>query len=223
MNPSMPRADAVLVRGDRIVEVGSRRQMQPWLDHHPHQIDDRFSDCFICPGFIDPHLHPAMAAVLLPMKFVTAMRWKLPWGTVEPTTSETGFTEKMSALNADLAPEEPLFIWGYHQLWHGDMSRARINAVSSKRPIVVWHRSFHELVGNDAAFELLGVQWEQIKDLHEVNWYKGHFWENFLAAVLAAPWVFASLNSAAMFPSSFEAFPPQTRPVVSVVTSHPVA
>ena len=53
--------------------------MQPWLRHEEHVVDDRFAEKIICPGFIDPHLHPSMAAVLLPMEFVTAMRWKLPW------------------------------------------------------------------------------------------------------------------------------------------------
>ena len=87
MNDSMPRASAVLVRDGLIIEVGERENMQPWLDRGEYQVDEQFSDKVICPGFIDPHLHPSMAAVLLPMEFVTAMRWKLPWGTVEPTTS----------------------------------------------------------------------------------------------------------------------------------------
>ena len=32
MNPSQPRADAVLVRAGRIIEVGSLERMGPWLD-----------------------------------------------------------------------------------------------------------------------------------------------------------------------------------------------
>ena len=184
MNPSMPRADAVLVRGDRIVEVGSRRQMQPWLDHHPHQIDDRFSDCFICPGFIDPHLHPAMAAVLLPMKFVTAMRWKLPWGTVEPTVTPQDFDDRMRALAASQPPEEPLFIWGYHQLWHGEMSRERINQATGSQPTIVWHRSFHELYMNDAALSLTGLAEQQNREGQQINWRTGHFFENGLSLAI---------------------------------------
>ena len=78
MNPSMPEAQAILVEDERIVEVGTIEHMQPWLDAKPHRVDDSFTDHIICPGFIDPHLHPSMAAVLLPMEFVTAMRWKLP-------------------------------------------------------------------------------------------------------------------------------------------------
>ena len=94
MNPSQPEAEAVLVEGDRIVEVGAIKNMRPWLDARPHQVNDSFSDHVICPGFIDPHLHPSMAAVLLPMEFITAMRWKMPWGTVEPTTTEEQFDQR---------------------------------------------------------------------------------------------------------------------------------
>ena len=99
MNPSLPRADAVLVGNGKILEVGSMDSMQPWLSKHPHQVDDRFRDQVICPGFIDPHLHPTMAAVLLPMEFITAMRWRLPWGTVNPVTTAAGFDARMSELH----------------------------------------------------------------------------------------------------------------------------
>ena len=121
MNPSQPEAEAVLVEGDRIVEVGAIKNMRPWLDAKPHQVNDSFSDHVICPGFIDPHLHPSMAAVLLPMEFITAMRWKMPWGTVEPTTTEEQFDQRAKQLHAEKSPEEPLFIWGFHALWHGSM------------------------------------------------------------------------------------------------------
>jgi len=124
MNPSLPRATAVAVRDDRIVEVGSLASMAPWLWVHEHRIDDRFAGQIITPGFIDPHLHPTMAAVLLPMEFVTAMEWKLPWGTVKPTTTPDAFLGRVRALDQERPDaEEPLFIWGYHQLWHGTLSR----------------------------------------------------------------------------------------------------
>ena len=160
MNPSQPEATAVAVRDDRIVEVGSMESLQPWLASHEYQIDDRFSDRVLLPGFIDPHLHPAMAAVILPRSFITARPWRLPWGDVPATTNETGFTDRLQALDTTHPPEEPLLIWGYHQLWHGEMSRERINAVNANRPIVVWHRSFHELYLNDGACNCPGEAWD---------------------------------------------------------------
>ena len=135
MNASQPRATAVAVREDRIVEVGNLESMQPWLTSHEHIIDTRFADHILTPGFIDPHLHPTMAAVLLPMEFITAMEWKLPWGTVAAVTTEAGFDSRLAELSADKQDaDEPLFIWGYHQLWHGPMSRNRIDRIAAQRP-----------------------------------------------------------------------------------------
>ena len=191
MNPSQPRGDAVLVRDDRIVEVGRREDMSPWLDRFEHRVDDRFAEHILCPGLIDPHLHPSMAAVLLPMEFVTAMRWKLPWGVVEPTTTATAFDQRMSALHQAKPAAEPLFIWGYHQLWHGDMHRGRINAINAERPIIVWHRSFHELYMNDGALAMCNVTAEGIRSGAQINFEAGHFYENGLSFAINRlnPWI----------------------------------
>ena len=91
MDPSLPRGTAIAVRDGMILEVGTLDSLHPWLSKHPHKIDDRFIDHILMPGFIDPHLHPTMAAILLNMQFITAVEWRLPWQTVKPTTSKDGF------------------------------------------------------------------------------------------------------------------------------------
>ena len=199
MNPSAPVGNAVLVKDGRIIEVGDQSKMGPWLNKHDYQINDQFSDKVICPGFIDPHLHPSMAAVLLPMEFVTAMRWKLPWGIVEPTTTEAAFTQRMQALHASKVTTDPLFIWGYHQRWHGSMSRQRINRVSHERPIIVWHRSFHELYMNDAALAMANLNERDIAKGSQVDFARGHFFENGLGLAIARlnPWLLAPQQYAA--------------------------
>ncbi len=178
MNRSWPRAEAVAIRGDRIVEVGTLDTMEPWLRHHEHHIDDRFAEHVLTPGFIDPHLHPTMAAVLLPMEFVTAMEWKLPWGRVTPTTTADGFLDRLRALDAARPdPSEPLFVWGYHQLWHGPLSREVLDAVNPERPICVWHRSFHELYLSTGFLDHLELQEARLAGRPGIDWAAGHFYE----------------------------------------------
>ena len=87
--------------------------MKPWLDTKPHRIDDSLKNHIICSGFIDPHLHPSMAGVLLPMEFVRALRWKLPWGIEEPKTTESAFDQLIRELHNEKGPKEPLFIRWY--------------------------------------------------------------------------------------------------------------
>ncbi len=177
-NPSMPRAQAVAVRDGQIVEVGTLDSLSPWLSAHPHEIDRRFSDAVLTPGFIDPHLHPSMAAILLPMTFITPTQWRLPWTTVPPSDTPQRFDERARAVDAQAqSSEEPLLIWGYHQLWHGPMSRERINSFAQQRPIVVWHRSFHELYMNDGALRWLNINAEQVRERPQINLETGHFFE----------------------------------------------
>ena len=178
MNRSFPEGNAVAVADGIILEVGTLQTLKPWLSDREYTIDDRFKDDVLLPGFIDPHLHPSMAAVLLPMEFVTAMPWDLPWANLPTVTTEEAFTERVTALHAEKPEGEPLFIWGYHQLWHGEMSRARINSVSETRPIVVWHRSFHELYMNDGALEWTGLTREVVGNAQQVDYARGHFFES---------------------------------------------
>ncbi len=193
MNPSMPRASAVLVRDGTILEVGEAENMQPWLEGQEWELNEDFADAVICPGFIDPHLHPSMAAVLLPMEFITAMRWRLPWGDIEPVTTAAGFDQRMAELHSSKEEAKPLFIWGYHQLWHGQMSKARIEAVSSTRPMVVWHRSFHELYMNDAAMAMAGIDPAHIRPGSQIDIDNGHFYEVGLGFAINRlnPWILA--------------------------------
>ena len=65
MDPSLPTATAMAVRGDRIVEVGTMESLRPWLDAHEHLVDSRFADSVLLPGLIDPHVHPSMMAMLM--------------------------------------------------------------------------------------------------------------------------------------------------------------
>ena len=137
MNRSWPYATAIATKNGRIVEVGTLETLNPWLESHAYRVNDQFADKVITPGFIDPHLHPSMAAVLLPMRFITATRWELPWETVQPVTTPEDFLWRLHELHSEHAPDQPLFTWGYHQLWHGPMSRTLLNTVSVERPIVV--------------------------------------------------------------------------------------
>ncbi len=189
MNRSWPRAEAVAVGDGRIVEVGTVESMEPWLRHHDHHIDDRFADCVLTPGFIDPHLHPSMAAVLLPMEFVTAMEWKLPWGRVAPVTTAEGFVDRLRQLDAERTAagdvDRPLFVWGYHQLWHGEMSRALLDSVNPARPICVWHRSFHELYLSSAFLDHLELTAARVSDGAGIDYGRGHFYEAGLGFAIA--------------------------------------
>lgn len=184
MNPANPVASAVAVRGGRILEASSIERMSPWLDGASCHVDEQFADAVILPGFIDPHLHPSMAAVLLPMDFITAFEWRLPWANSPTVTTHEAFMDRLHELHATRPQGEPLLTWGYHHLWHGEIKRPQINAVSRERPIIVWHRSFHEMYLNDGALEWLNLTYRTVGNAAQVDIENGHFFESGKALAL---------------------------------------
>lgn len=190
MEPGLPEATAVAVADGRIVGVGSLASLQPWIDARGGSVDTRLADKVLLPGFIDPHVHPSLPAVLTQFPFLAPDDWSLPTGEFPgartPQAYRQALARQVEAHYADPARDEevPFISWGYHPLWHGEVRRAELNAWFGDRPVMLWHRSFHELIGNDAAFDLLGVTAADVQGHHETNWEEGHFWENGLVALV---------------------------------------
>ncbi len=177
MNHSQPRATAVAVEAEQIVEVGSLESLQHRLAKSEYELDTQFADAILIPGFIDPHLHPAMAAVLLPMHFITALPWKFPWGDVPATTTPDDYDSRLRAIAKTHPRQDLLITFGHHALWHGDMNRARLNNLVPELPVVVWNRSFHELCMNDAALEFLAITPEAVGNRPQIDLSNGRFFE----------------------------------------------
>ncbi len=198
MEPAMPEATAVAIADGRIVSVGSLESLQGWLDQRGGRIDRTFADKILMPGLIDPHVHPSLPAVLTQFPFLAPDDWSLPTGEYPGAKTPQDYTRRLKALvdahyadpNRDKAV--PFIAWGYHQLWHGEQYRAQLNALFPDRPVMLWHRSFHELIGNDAAFDLLGVTEADFAGVKDTDWEKGHVWENGAIALLPKmPFLFA--------------------------------
>ncbi len=185
MEPALPEATAVAVADGRIVAVGSLASLRPLIESRQATIDRRLADSVLLPGFIDPHVHPSLPAVLTQFPFLAPESWSLPTGEFPGATTPAAFEAGLRTLvAAHDDPTVPFIAWGYHPLWHGEVYRDRLNEWFPDRPVMLWHRSFHELIGNDAAFALLGVTREDTEGHHEIDWARGHFWENGLLVLL---------------------------------------
>lgn len=184
MEPGQPKATAVAVQNGLIVDVGSLAQFREWLGDKPHRVDKRFAKKVLMPGFIDPHVHPFLAAKLLTFDIAAPEYWDLPDGTIEATPDRASFVERITKLVGDHTdPSKPQIIWGWHRLWHGDFTRSDLDAITKDKPLVLWHRSYHEIVANSAALEWLDLSAEEIKEAGEqIDLAKGHFMERGLSA-----------------------------------------
>ncbi|MEM8564062.1 MAG: amidohydrolase family protein, partial [Pseudomonadota bacterium] len=146
-------------------------------------LDDRFAGQILTPGFVDPHLHLWLSTLLISQEFITPADWQLPWGDAKGVTTEEAFWQRLAEVEASHPVGEPLFVWGYHQYFHGkSISRDKLNALSEDRPVIVWHRSFHELFFNDAATDYMGwteADWTgEDYAYKQMDWDRGHLFEN---------------------------------------------
>ena len=161
MEPAMPEATAVAVEGDRIVAVGSLDSLQPLLTSRNGKVDRSLDGKVLMPGLIDPHVHPSLPAVLTQFAFLAPDDWSLPTGEFPGATTPEAYETQLKALAATHKnPDVPFIAWGYHPLWHGEVYREQLNAWFGDQPVMIWHRSFHELIGNDAALAMpIEVPW----------------------------------------------------------------
>ena len=179
MEPALPEATAVAVADGRVVSVGTLEALAGWIERTGAEIDRTLAEKILYPGLIDPHVHPSLPAVLTQFAFLAPDDWSLPTGEFPGARTPEAFAARLRELAAaHTDPSVPFIAWGYHPLWHGDVYRAELNAWFPDQPVMLWHRSFHELIGNDAAFALLGVTEADVAGHHEIDWAKGHFWEN---------------------------------------------
>ncbi|MEE3300612.1 MAG: amidohydrolase [Pseudomonadota bacterium] len=163
MDQSMPEARYIAVEDGRILGVGnSLAQLDPWLVNQNYRIDSQFSEQVLLPGLIDPHLHPLMAAVLLPTAFITPEDWTLPSGEFPGVTTPEDYRQRLRELISNNQNSDPFITWGYHQLWHGDLDRQLLDEIEPNRAVIVWHRSFHEIIMNTAAMRFLELDSESL-------------------------------------------------------------
>jgi hypothetical protein len=198
LEPERPEATAVAVAAGRIVAVGSLDEVRAALGGRPFALDESFRDHVLVPGFVDPHVHPTLAATILPSEIVSAMEWTTPRGRTRAVRGREAFLARLRELDAELRsagrPEDWLPVWGYHEPYHGALSRRDLDAVSATRPIFVWQRSVHEMFFNTPALEALGMSRAAWEAHPQADWERGHLWERGtlalgtpMARVLARP------------------------------------
>ncbi|RYX93350.1 MAG: amidohydrolase [Bradyrhizobiaceae bacterium] len=143
MNPSRPVATHVAVRDGRIVAVGSLDEI---ASLGGGKVDDRFKDKVLLPGFVEGHSH-IMEGMMWLLPYVGAFDRRSPDGKlVAGVASIDAIVERLQQAEKTMAdPDAPLFAWGFDPLHIGSVSLTRqdLDRVSTTRPIMVVHASFH--------------------------------------------------------------------------------
>ena len=144
MDPDMPTASAVAVRGQHLLAVGSDDDVMNLKGRNTQVIDGRGRT--VTPGFIDAHSHPLLAEEA-----------------ISANVNLRRLSDVQSAL-ADQAKKTPPGHWVRGSMYDDTkfdegrpLTRADIDAVVPDHPVFVAHRGGHTAVVNSRAFELAGV------------------------------------------------------------------
>ena len=145
VDESRPTAEAVAVRGGRIVAVGSDHDIQGLAGPRTRRIDLRGRT--LLPGFQDAHVHTITSAL-------DRLRCDL-------TVSDDAATYlELIRAYATAHPERPAILgggWSMTAFPGGTPDRALLDAIVPDRPVALDNRDGHGTWVNSKAFELAGM------------------------------------------------------------------
>lgn len=142
-------AEALAIRGDRILAVGTEAEVAA-IAGPQAQIVDLQGRCLL-PGFVEPHAHVIAGAVVAKiMDYVGMTRFAT--------------TDQVVAHLADLAAQRPEGAWIVArnfdpavQTGLSTLTFAELDAVSTRHPVFVLNASGHLAYANRKAFEVAGI------------------------------------------------------------------
>lgn len=141
------RAEAIAVRGGKIVAVGSVSDLFGLQTAGTKIID--LDGRTLLPGFIDPHQHTCFVALFAELLADVGY-------TTYPTRAD--LMAGLKALDAKLPPGEWLLAYDFDNLLQGgDLSMAELDTVSKDRPILIWYINMHDGAANSAAFKIAQI------------------------------------------------------------------
>ena len=196
LNKNNDSVEAIATKGSKIINVGSKKELI--LIYPDAILISDYENEIIVPGFIEHHIHPFLAAVTMNSEILAIEDWQLPSKTSIGVRNRSSYLSNLSKIEENHPKDQSLISWGFHHYFHGKLTRYDLDKISSTRPIIIIHRSFHEFILNTPAMELLGINKNAFKNLEEdqhlANFDDGHFSERGaiivlpkLMQVLAAP------------------------------------
>lgn len=159
--PGARPVDALAIGGGKILAVGSKEIKHSKLNHESATIID-LGKRVMMPGFIDPHNHTVLSAVVL--EIFTDVGYEN-----YPTR------EKVKDKLRELVKTEPgqwITCSNFDNLLQGgDLSRDELDKISTDRPIFVWYTNGHDACVNSKALEVADIP----EDIGVLNPGGGHF------------------------------------------------
>ena len=152
VDSNQKKAEAIAIKGDRIMMVGNTKNIEKLKDENTKVID--LKGQFVMPGFIEGHGHySGLGQSLMNLNFLKSKNWK----EIVQMVAEKAKTAE---------PGEWIYGRGWHQeKWnevldkaiHGYPYHDDLSAVSPDNPVLLGHASGHSLFANVKAMEIAGI------------------------------------------------------------------
>jgi predicted amidohydrolase YtcJ len=161
LDPGTPSGQAVAVMNGKILGVGTLDEVRGWATNQDVEIDRRFQDAVIVPGFIEAHMHPQITGVLWQGVYVGRFDRTSPDGTPNKgLETKQAVIERLQGAVAKLpADGRWVLAWGYQPEFYGNspLTRADLDPISNGHPIFIENLSMHIYYANSRAFEIAGI------------------------------------------------------------------
>ncbi|ARN72677.1 amidohydrolase [Oceanicoccus sagamiensis] len=144
-NPEAPWAQAMAVKGDRILFTGAREEADDFI--HANTTIHNLNNQLILPGFIDAHAHPG--SIALNNQLIS-----LP--EAESLTAQMADIAELLETHADLPV---IYAIGWENNFFGieGPDRKVLDQLDASRPILIFDSTMHSLWVNSKALDMSGI------------------------------------------------------------------
>lgn len=144
-NEAAISADAMAIKGDRILDIGTKEDLLKYQSSNTIMMDAEGK--FITPGFIDAHIHFMRSGEML-------LNVQL-----RDAKSPEEFTQRIADFAKNLTDDSWITGGSWdHTQWGGEMPhKSWIDSVTPEIPVVVMRMDGHMLLANSAAMEVAGI------------------------------------------------------------------
>jgi len=152
VDENKPTAEAIAVKGDRIMKVGTTAEIEALKGDSTEVID--LEGNFLMPGFIEGHGHfSSLGSSLMNLNFLRSKNWDEIVATVgeKAKTAQPGewiIGRGWHQEKWDETPERNVLGYPYHD---------QLSEVSPDNPVLLGHASGHGAFANARAMELAGI------------------------------------------------------------------
>jgi predicted amidohydrolase YtcJ len=146
MNPSQPHAEAIAVKGNRILEVGTNQQIKALIGKKTKVLD--VNGKTVVPGLIDTHIHVA--------DFGKCLMWL--------DLSNAQSIVELQSLLKEKAKHTPAGKWIVGRGWNENQLKEKrlltlgdLDAAAPDNPVILYHGAAYTCAANTEATELANV------------------------------------------------------------------